>query len=156
MKKSGLLSLLFTFLVLVVSTVSAQEVAGNFKKLAWIAGSWKLTNADKGETGREQWTQFSDTAWQGLGVTLNGRDTVSREKLNLIIKNERVYYIADVRGNPEPVWYRLTEISDNGFVCENLEYDFPKRIEYRKQGNKIKATISGDGKFIDYVFKRDR
>jgi hypothetical protein len=155
MKKTGLSRLLFTVFLFIASIVSGQEVAGKFKNLAWIAGSWKLTNANKGETGREQWTQFSDTAWQGLGVTLSDRDTVSREKLNLILKNERVYYIADVRGNPEPVWYQLTEITNNGFVCENLEYDFPKRIEYRKQGKKIKATISGDDKFIEYVFKKE-
>jgi hypothetical protein len=27
-------------------------------------------------------------------------------------------------------------------------------ISYQKDGNKIKATISGDGKSIDYLFKK--
>jgi len=48
----------------------------------------------------------------------------------------------------------LISITDNSFVCENPQHDFPKKISYLKEGNKIKATISGDGKSFDYLFEK--
>ena len=142
-------------LVSICCSVYGQE-APDLKKLEWLAGSWKITNGKEGETGMENWVRLSEMEWRGSGFTLRGSDTSFVENLRIIIKNNHIYYIADTRGNPEPVWYRFTEIRKDGFACENPEYDFPKRIEYHKKGNKITATVSGDGKFIDYQFKKQK
>jgi hypothetical protein len=155
MKKAGVTGLMVIFLVSFGYKLSGQE-ATDFKKLEWMAGTWKKTNGQPGETGQEKWERISETEWQGSGFSLRGKDTSFVERLRIIVKNKHIYYIADIPGNPEPVWYRFTEITNDGFTCENLEYDFPKRIEYHKTGNKIKATVSGDGKFIDYLFKKQK
>jgi hypothetical protein len=47
-----------------------------------------------------------------------------------------------------------TEISAASFTCENPEHDFSKKIVYQKDGDKLKATISGDGGSIDYFFEK--
>ncbi|MCW3116796.1 MAG: hypothetical protein JWM28_878 [Chitinophagaceae bacterium] len=156
MKRTSLIILLIIYVASYFNIVFSQDAASDFKKLDWIAGTWKRTNAKEGQNGYERWTKLSDTEWQGIGIIMQGRDTSLVEKLKIFVKNKHLYYIADISGNPEPVWYRFTEITENGFACENLEYDFPKRIEYRQQGNKIKATVSGDGKFIDYLFRKQK
>ncbi|WP_315820030.1 hypothetical protein [Paraflavitalea speifideaquila] len=62
--------------------------------------------------------------------------------------------MADVPQNKEPVYFKLTAITKDGFTCENPNHDFPKKIDYKLDGNKLRATISGDGKAIDYLFER--
>jgi hypothetical protein len=37
-------------------------------------------------------------------------------------------------------------------VCERPEHDFPKKITYQRTGNQLKATISENGKHVDYLY----
>ena len=85
---------------------------------------------------------------------MRGSDTLFVEKLRILIRENNVYYVADVPENQKLVYFKLTEISDKGFVCENPDHDFPKKVTYQLEGNQLKATISGDGKSVDYVFEK--
>ncbi|MES1218468.1 MAG: hypothetical protein ABUT20_23375 [Bacteroidota bacterium] len=156
MKRKCFIVLLIVYLSSFCNAGYSQNNIPDFKKLDWISGTWKRTEMKKGESGFEYWNKISDTLWQGRGITMNGGDTTLVEKLTLMIKNKRVYYIVDIPANPEPVWYRITNITDEGFASENLEYDFPKQIEYHLNGNRLKATISGNGRFINYSFKKQK
>lgn len=133
-------------------TVSSLD----FKKLSWLEGTWSQTNEKKpGRTSTEQWQVSGDYILSGRTVTLQGKDTLSIEKATLLIQDNTLYYVADVPHNKQPVYFKLTSLNDNGFVCENSSHDFPKKISYQLFGNILKATISGDGKAIDYIFKRN-
>ena len=72
--------------------------------------------------------------------------TVNRKQKTITV------YTKDL--NQKPVYFKLTEITDIGFVCENQEHDFPKKIAYQLDGKKLKAQISGNGKVIDYLFEK--
>ena len=149
-----------TFLIItllfVAKTIYSQSQPSitDFKRLDWLEGTWNRTDLKPGSSGHERWLKLSATAWQGFGVTMKGKDTAFVEKLKLIVKNGNIYYAADVAENKETVYFKLTEITENGFVCENPKHDFPKKISYQKDGNKLKATISGNGKSIDYLFEK--
>jgi len=41
------------------------------------------------------------------------------------VKNNDVFYVADVKENKGLVYFKLTAISSSGFVYENAEHDFP-------------------------------
>ncbi|HEV8284256.1 MAG TPA: DUF6265 family protein [Chitinophagaceae bacterium] len=153
MKKSLLLIAALIYLANCHSQ-SPTKASDNFKKLDWLEGTWIRTNVKPGRSANERWIKVSATEWQGFGLNMKGQDTTLLEKLKLIIKDNTIYYVADVPENKQPVFFKLTEISENGFVCENPEHDFPKKISYQKEGNKLKATISGDGKSIDYFFEK--
>jgi hypothetical protein len=44
-------------------------------------------------------------------------------------------------------------MGDRKFVCENPKRDFPKKIVYEwEESRRLKATVSGNGKAIDYFF----
>jgi hypothetical protein len=146
---------LVAFVFFCFQNLSAQTSANiDFKKLDWLEGTWIRTNAKPGRSGHERWVKISDTEMHGWGVSMKGNDTSFVEKIKLVVKDDNIYYVADVPENKEPVYFKLIEITDNSFICENPQHDFPKRIEYRSEGTKLKATISGNERSIEYLFER--
>ena len=136
------------------SQTASQSTYSTIDQLKWLEGTWKLTNSKAGQSGFEMWTRVSSTELTGKGVTLHGSDTAFVEKLHLVVRNGNLFYVADVPENHKPVYFRLTEINQNSFTCENPDHDFPKKIAYSLQENKLQATISGDGNAIEYLFER--
>ncbi|MES2279326.1 MAG: DUF6265 family protein [Bacteroidota bacterium] len=145
-------------LIIVCSLFTAmaysQNVNKEFEKLKWLNGTWKRTNSKAGQSGTESWAIASPGKLTGKGVTLRGADTAVVEKLSIVIKDGAIFYVADVTGNPKPVYFKMTSITADSFVCENPEHDFPKKIAYQLTDGHIKATISANGKSIDYLFDR--
>jgi hypothetical protein len=153
MKKSTLL-LLFP-LLLFTEMASAQEtVQQKFKKLQWLSGKWIRTNNQPGQSGYETWKKVSNVKLTGKGVTFQGKKVHFIEELQFIAKESDLYYVVKVSGEPEPTYFKLTTLTGDSFTCENPEHDFPKKISYKKDGNQIKAVISGGGKQIDYLFTK--
>jgi len=48
----------------------------------------------------------------------------------------------------------MSKFDNKGFTCENEVLDFPKKIKYWKNGDKINALVSGDGMEITFEFER--
>jgi hypothetical protein len=140
--------------ILFTNWAFAQSSISDFSKLDWLAGRWYRTNAKIGRTGYEVWKKNSDKEWIGKGIAMKGTDTLFVEKLKLVSKDGNIYYVADVPQNKSEVLFKFTELNDHGFVCENPQHDFPKKIAYTLEGNKLKAIISGDGKVMEYLFER--
>jgi hypothetical protein len=156
MKTQRLPLVIFVLFALgITNTANGQErSAQKFKKLEWLVGNWQRTNSKPGQSGYENWSKVSDTKLTGKGVTLKGKETVFVEQLELSIKDGDIYYSVIVTGEPKPVQFKLTAISKNAFVCENPQHDFPKKIAYTRNGNSVKAIVSGNGKTLDYEFSR--
>jgi hypothetical protein len=151
MKKLFLLLVIFAGLC---NCSRAQPIVKDFAKLQWLIGEWKLTNAKPGTSGMERWLRGSDTELHGVGITTRGSDTAFIERTKLIIKDSSVYYVADIPENKELIYFKVTTMTDHSFICENAKHDFPKKIMYVNQGSALKATISGNGKSIDYLFEK--
>lgn len=100
------------------------------------------------------WSKKSPDEVIGRGVSLKGSDTTFIEKIRIVSKDGKLFYVADVPGNKKEVWFEFTAQSKTGFVCENPKHDFPKKIVYDFDGTTLKVTISGDGKAVDYLFVR--
>lgn len=148
--------LLITSLLLLMHASIAQETSHQkFKKLQWLTGKWIRTNSSPGQSGFETWDKVSDLKLRGKGMTLKGEKVIFTENLELIVKGPDIFYVVTVSVETEPVYFRLTAITDNGFTCENPAHDFPKKIEYTRSGNQVNAVISGDDRSVDYIFVRD-
>jgi hypothetical protein len=154
MKRFCFIFILSAFFFNVFGQQTSNETKENFKKLNWLIGTWNRTNVKPGKSGVEQWKQTNPHELRGIGANLQGTDTLFVEKLRIIIKDNNIAYVADVPENQKPVYFKLTEITESSFVCENPEHDFPKKISYQLDGKKLKAQISGNGKAIDYLFER--
>ena len=152
MKKISALALFFGLsFSLFAQTTSPKE---NFKKLTWIEGTWLRTNGKPGKTTYEHWNTSGEFTLSGKAFSIQGSDTTIFEKTNLIIKDDAIYYVADVPENSKKVFFKLTSVTPDGFVCENPTHDFPKKISYQLTGSDLRATISGDGKSFDYLFTK--
>lgn len=137
-----------TFIFLFALTLSAQS----FKSFRWLEGSWERQNTKQGSSAFENWEIDSKYGLKGQGLTLKGSDTVFVEKLSIVFKDQKYFYVAEVSHNAAPTYFEITQIGKNQFMCENPEHDFPKKIAYFLEGNKLTATISGNGKEIPFVF----
>lgn len=151
------LLIIVTFLPLASAAQNKDGIKSEFEQLYWLNGIWRQTNINKpGKALVEQWTKSGDYEMKGQATTTQNGDTVYVERITLLIKDNSIYYVADVPQNKQPVYFKLTAITANGFVCENSEHDFPKKITYNLTGNQLKATISGNGKSFDYLYvKKD-
>lgn len=134
-------------------TAQTQQGSKSISQLEWLVGKWKRTNAKPGRTSIETWKK-DQHQMIGVAYHMTGTDTTYTEKLKIVLKDKELYYVADVPENKSEVYFKITEITPSGFVCENPQHDFPKKISYQLTGNSIRAVISGDGKEIPYFFER--
>lgn len=149
--------LLSAVLILLVAIVNAQTpAAADFSKLNWLEGTWTKKMSKSDRSGFERWEKLSSSSLKGIGVTMKGNDTLFVEGLQLQPKENALYYVADVAENKGLTWFKITAIDADGFTCENPAHDFPKKIVYHRTDDKLKVTISGDGKSIDFFFEREK
>ncbi len=122
--------------------------------LGWMAGHWMLQEA--GGTTEELWMPARGGMMLGLNRSVQkGRARGSFEYLRIVEDPEHggVVYLASPGGGP-PTPFRLTEVDGKHAVFENPEHDFPKRIEYRLEGEKLTASIAGDTPGPSWSFER--
>ena len=90
----------------------------------------------------------------GWGVAMRDNDTTFVESLRIVLEDDELYYVADVEENPEPVFFKFTSMTSNGFITENPDHDFPKKIEYLFKNDTLVVTTSGDKQKITFKFVR--
>ena len=122
------------------------------RDLGWIIGTWDQTLDEQGQVTFEHWEIKTQTEIIGWNLTLAGQDTLFKENLKIQLRGNIPYYIAEVSHNPEPVLFRIIELSTNHFISVNPEHDFPKKIAYYRRGNKIQAKVSGDQRGFELTF----
>ncbi len=135
---------------------------GTIKQFSWLEGGWTM----KTKRGAiiEWWQTKNDSLMTGSSkmAGLNG-DEKMLETLELIFTSGSYYYVSRVSGqnNGEAVWFKITSYSEKGFVAENPEHDFPKRITYDLVNkDSIHAFIDGGpalpGKKSDFYYTRNQ
>ena len=134
-----------------VEKVEVTAMAENFD---WLLGSWKRINDEEGNKTFEVWNKESDTAYYGHGYTLQDKDTISQERITLIKSDKRWRVGVIGTGETTPTVFEVTSIEKDRFVCENPAIVFPKKIQYWKEGDNIKATVAGDDMEISFEFEK--
>lgn len=119
----------------------AAPPPADIAELGWMAGRWEAA----GQGGR--WTEESWTAPRGglmLGVSRSGAGAQAREFEFLRIQaggDGALAYHAQPGGRP-PIAFRLVAHDGMSATFENSAHDFPQRIRYVRDGNRMTATIS--------------
>ena len=129
---------------------SADNAAVN-PPLDWIVGNW-CANLD-GISAEELWQPPEDGVFVGVGQTRqSGRTSV--EYLRIADTNGVQSYIAGPAGQ-RPTTFKRTAGGESWVRFENPAHDFPQRIEYRREGDRLNAEIAGpdkNGEEAVYVF----
>ncbi len=115
----------------------------------FLIGNWERINDESNKKNYEIWKKD----FSGLGFTLRDKDTVFKEKLNIITKkNNRYLKVTGV--NQQPTYFKITTLTKNSLICENSQNEFPKKISYWLENEKLNAKVANDDFAIDFVFKK--
>jgi hypothetical protein len=127
----------------------------------WLNGHWTM-NTDDGMV-TEEWKTVNDSLMVGKSDFVKGDSVIPFETIRIFIQDTSFYYEAKAVGqnNEQPVEFKLSSFSDSGFVAENPQHDFPKRITYKLiNKDSIHAFVDG-GKFMpdkraDFYYKKNK
>lgn len=135
-------------IILVSAAFSNKENsnAADMHSFDWLIGKWKM-ETKKGII-YEKWKSSNDSTLSGKSMLVKNTtgDTVFLEKIQLVYRNKEYFYIpvAEGQNNNQPVEFKLTSHNETGFVAENPEHDFPKRIIYNLiTKDSIHAVVDG-------------
>ncbi len=123
------------------------------QRLGWIEGHWERTDLPEGRSGYEHW-QADGRGFAGTGALWKGAQLAFREELRIDADGDDVFYLADVPGNPAPVRFRMIALTGDSVAFENPAHDFPKKIVYRRDGDRLQARISANGREMTLAFQR--
>ena len=127
------------------------ETKDNFN---WLSGKWKRNNEEEGKETFENWQKLSNTEYIGLGFTMQKQDTIKQEKIRLIKLNNNWTLEVQPQDEPKPITFKMISYNDHEFICENKELEFPNKIKYWKNGDKLNATVSGGDMTIPFEFEK--
>jgi len=143
---------LATLFLVIISIITHAQPSQN-ENFTWLLGDWHRTNNQAGKITTETW-RLSEMEYRGLGVTVEGQDTVFFENMALINIENEMFLVVSTPEHEVAVHFKITAQSNESFTAENPDNDFPKKIIYKKTNQGLLATVSGGDKKIDFVFER--
>ncbi len=156
-------SIAFFLLLSVCSFVSEPALLNeSVKSFHWLQGSWQMQT--KRGIITEKWIVANDSTLFGKSIMVQTDGTeIELEKIQLAFRNGSYYYIPTVKNqNGEwPVEFKITSHSETGFVAENPQHDFPKRISYTLVKKDSIHAVIDDGaatpvKKSDFYYSRKK
>lgn len=158
---------LFIAAALFIACNSSNEKRDDFQSrqnvtiFSWLNGQWAMP--EKEGTITEEWKSVNDSLMEGKSDFVKGDSVIPFETIRIFRKDTVFYYEAKAAGqnNEQPVAFKFTSFSDTGFVAENPQHDFPKRISYTLVNkDSIHAFIDGGaampGKRSDFYYSRKK
>lgn len=116
----------------------APESSG-LERLEWLLGVW--VDPDDGSS-EERWSRLHANAFVGVNHTFEDREIVGTEHLLLTADEDEVSYRAWPQGQRSTV-FRLASVDGEGAVFENPSHDWPQRLSYWRQDDRLHARVAG-------------
>ena len=108
--------------------------------LDWMAGTWTHIRGD--ERVAESWLGPGNGLMVAVNLTTRGATRKTFEFLRIADTPEGFSYFASPGGRAA-VEFKLKEQGERRVVFENAGHDFPQRILYWREGDKLAARIEG-------------
>ena len=133
--------LVFAALLAACSTPAAAPKPGPADELAWLIGRWQF--ADNPAITEERWVRAPDGDLIGSSRVLVEGMLGFSETLNITRQGDQLVYLAWPSGQ-DPVVFQRASGGATSVVFENPAHDFPSRISYTLNGDKLEAKASGN------------
>lgn len=114
------------------SVETHTELTKKTDNFDWLLGEWKRNNDEVGNATFESWEKKSNTEYLGLGFTMENGDTLLLEKIRLIKKKKNWNLEVQSQDESEPTIFKMTSFTDQKFICENKDLDFPIKLSTGK------------------------
>jgi hypothetical protein len=136
--------------------LSPQALIANDVDLTFLQGHWCMKAGNK--QIEEYWLSPAEGESVGIGRTLTDGKMTSFEYMRINGRGASMSYTAQPGGS-EATHFSATGSGSNWLAFENPRHDFPQKIEYSREGDTLKASISGpgeEGKEMAFVFEYQR
>jgi hypothetical protein len=150
----------FLSVIMLSGFSNPAEQKSKMEPFSWIKGEWAM-HMGRG-TITESWKVTNDSTYSGESKMIKANGEVKPlENIQLVFRNKEYFYIPTTAGqnDEKPVLFKLTSFSQNGFVAENPDHDFPKRITYKLLNKDSIHAFIDDGLYMpvkraDFYFSR--
>ena len=121
-------------------TLAGADEPARIEQVAWLQGCWQLDA--NGRVVEEQWMAPRGGVMLSMGRTVRDGKLIEYESIVLGEKGNGLAYEAHPSGQPSAVFISTT-VTASTVVFENLAHDFPQRVGYQADGEKLLAWIDG-------------
>jgi len=136
--------------------MESSSINDHNKSFDWLLGNWKRLDNDIEKKTFENWEKETNNRFLGHGFIMKGLDTIWQEKM-ILSQHDSIWILAvKTPGNNDLVKFRMTEHDSNSFTVENPTHDFPNKIKYWKNGEKLNALVTGKENELIFEFERIR
>jgi len=134
--------------------INSETMIEKSENFDWLLGKWKRLNEEEGKETFENWNKINETEYSGIGFTMQNGDTIKQEKIRLTKTGGKWNLTVKVPEESESITFNGISHNETEFTCENNEIDFPNKIKYWKNGNRINAMVSGGEMEISFEFEK--
>jgi hypothetical protein len=124
-------------MMIAVLLLATPAVAADFP--SFMSGSWR--NA----TVEEHWTTPAGGVMVGMNRSIQKSGKAFFEFLRIEQRDGKLAYVAMPGGRPATV-FPLKSLTETRVVFENLEHDFPQRVIYWRDSQRLCARVEGNVK----------
>lgn len=127
-------------LLLMVQLACSQK--GELEELSFLIGTWKIEGKESYETWNKKDGKFTGESYKFV----NGKEIVT-EKLELTIEDDQIIYTPTVfdQNEGKGIPFVLNLSRDSLYSFENMQHDFPKKIQYRiLNKNELYVSVLGE------------
>ena len=125
------------------SSASVVTVAAAKPAFDWLVGRWCLQRGDT--VIEETWLPARGDIWFAVSRSVRAEVTTDFEFARIAQQDGVWSFLAQPQGKTATAFAR-TDGGDDWSRFENPQHDFPTRIEYRRTGDQLTATIYGPDK----------
>ena len=130
-------------LVVIGLGLFSAQAAGDEAGLDWLAGHW--CGGQAGDQIEEMWLPQAGGALLGMSRTVRDERMESFEFMRVVPEGKDAGFHVQPNGVP-PTVFAISAHGKGWVRFENPAHDFPKRIEYRREGERLHAWIAGPGR----------
>ena len=120
--------------------ISCSE--NKLSELDFLVGTWKMESKEN----YESWEKI-DNIFKGQSYKMVDGQKIVTEIIALKSDGNRIVYTPTVfdQNEGKPIPFTLHNLDENMFSFENLDHDFPKKIQYKKKSeNEVIVTVLGE------------
>lgn len=131
-----------TMLLALALAAAAPAHAQTLAELHWLKGCWRTQG--EGAVVTEVWSAPPLPAMLGYSYTVNrAGETRVWEQARIEVIDDAPHFVAMPNGGA-PVRFRMRSGDPAGVArFENPDHDYPQVVEYRRDGARLEATVSG-------------
>jgi hypothetical protein len=105
--------------------------------LDWMLGCWTSESG----ASREVWVRHSDQQLIGFAVAVKNGEIAFHEVLSIDVNDEGIHYNAHPQGQ-DATTFTASGAAGTEISFENPRHDYPQKVQYKREGNWLRATIS--------------